>query len=62
MKRQREWNDNEELRDEVYQALEDAGLDVRGSEEEGPHREQGTITIRTADGRTFQLELWETNI
>ena len=60
MKTQREWNDEPELRDAIYQALEDARLDVWGSEEEGPHREQGQITIDTEDGRSFSLQLWET--
>jgi len=51
--------DNEDLFNEVTNALQEAGLDADARDEEGSYREQGTITIRTADGRTFALEIHE---
>ena len=59
MKRHTDWNEEPELRDDIYQALEDAGIDAYGSEEQGEYREQGTITVRTQDGRRFALEIHE---
>lgn len=60
MKTQREWNDEPDLWAAICQALKDSGLDVWGSDEEGPHGERGQITIDTEDGRSFSLQLWET--
>jgi hypothetical protein len=57
----REWNSESELFEDVAQALE-AGLEngqVRALSERSPYGEDGTITIRTADGRTFKLVLAE---
>lgn len=55
----REWNDSPEMFEDVYQALEDAGLEVLGSEEESPYGERGYIKVRGADGRQFHQELHE---
>lgn len=59
MKRHTEWNDEPELFGEIYQALEEAGIDACGSEEEGSYRERGTLEVRAGDGRRFALEIWE---
>jgi len=59
MKRHTDWMDEEDLFNDVYQALEDAGMHVRGGEEQGAYGESGTITIRAEDGRTFALEIHE---
>jgi hypothetical protein len=58
MKRQTEWNDEQEAFSEIYQALQDAGLEVNGSEEEGAYREKGTLHV-TINGETYSLELWK---
>lgn len=59
MKRKSEWRDNEDLFNAVTDALQHAGIDPDARDEEGYYREQGTITIRTADGRHFALEIHE---
>ncbi|MEI8032983.1 MAG: hypothetical protein WCH05_06540 [Chlorobiaceae bacterium] len=59
MKHPAEWNNEQNLFNDVYQALEGAGLDVNGTEEEGSYDEQGCIEIRAEDGRRFRLELTE---
>lgn len=58
MKVNRDWNAEEELAEDVYQALEDAGLYVLGSEEQSSYGDDGFILVRK-DGRTFYLELTE---
>lgn len=59
MKRKSEWRDNEDLFNAVTDALQHSGIDADARDEEGCYREQGTITIRTADGRHFALEIHE---
>lgn len=60
MKVDREWNDNPELFEDIYSALEDAGLNVIGSEEQGRYGEDGTLTVRNRNtGQTFYLNLAE---
>ena len=49
----------DDLFNEVTNALQHAGIDADARDEEGPYRERGTITIRTADGRSFALEIHE---
>ena len=59
MKRHTDWMDEDELFNEVTNALQEAGIDADAREEEGSYRERGTITLRTGDGRSFALEIHE---
>jgi hypothetical protein len=59
MKRHTDWMDEEDLFNDVTNALQEAGIDADARDEEGYYRERGTITIRTEDGRSFALEIWE---
>jgi hypothetical protein len=59
MKRHTDWNDEEELFNDITNALQEAGIDAAARDEQGDYRERGTITIRTEDGRSFALEIWE---
>lgn len=59
MKRHTDWMEEEDLFNEVTNALQEAGIDADARDEQGSYRENGTITIRTEDGRQFALEIWE---
>ena len=59
MKRHTDWMDEEDLFNDVTNALQEAGIDADCRDEEGCYRERGTITIRTEDGRSFALEIHE---
>lgn len=59
MKRKIEWRDNEDLFNEVTDALQEAGINADARDEVGPYREEGTITITTKDGRVISLEMHE---
>jgi hypothetical protein len=59
MKRHTDWMNEDDLFNEITNALQSAGIDADARDEEGPYRERGTITIRTADGRSFALEIHE---
>jgi hypothetical protein len=56
MKSSLNWNDRPELLERIYVALEEAGFDVYGSDEEGPYGERGTLTLSDG-GEHFSLEL-----
>ena len=59
MKRHADWMDEEELFNDIVNALDEAGINADARDEEGDYRERGTITIRTEDGRQFALEIHE---
>lgn len=68
MQTPRQWSDEPELFEAVALALEqaasaaDEGDTIRSvmyRDERDEYGEQGTITVRTADGRTFKLLLAE---
>lgn len=59
MKRHTDWMDEEELFNDIVNALDEAGINMDARDEEGAYRERGTITIRTQDGRKFALEIHE---
>lgn len=59
MKQHTDWNDEEELFNDITNALQEAGINADARDEQGSYRERGTITIRTEDGRSFALEIWE---
>lgn len=59
MKRHTDWNDEEDLFNDITNALQEADIDADARDEQGAYRENGTITIRTEDGRRFALEIHE---
>jgi len=59
MKRHTDWMEEDDLFNDITNALQEAGIDADARDEQGSYRERGTITIRTEDGRTFALEIWE---
>ena len=63
MKLQKEWREWPELFFAVVEALE-SGMDkdeysVIGRDETNGYGDEGFITIRTSDGRYFQIDLYE---
>lgn len=57
MKSPASWNDETELFEAIYEALEDAGLRVRGSEERGEYGEDGTLDVIDESGRRFRIDI-----
>jgi len=57
MKSPIEWNNETELFEAVYEALESAGLRVQGTTEQGEYGEDGHIDVIDEQGRRFRIDL-----
>jgi len=57
MKAPIEWNNEIELFEMVYAALDEAGIRVRSSMERGEYGEEGYLDIIDSQGSRFRLDL-----
>jgi hypothetical protein len=59
MKTYRQSNETPDLMDQLYQSIEDGMKHGEEIETLRTDDETGNLTIRTTDGRTYELQLWE---